>query len=716
MTSPASLTCHIAGLEVTPQTPVLIRRRLYVAVPHHQMPRFGDRRWELRAAMPDRHTASQAILWDTYPVAFVNTCKLYLFALVNVVDDAPRLPYARGDVPSIKTIQSDQPGLRAFLSWLDRRGVRRLCDITATDLDAYYRHVSDQTATSDWKRRRFVVVQRLHAYREVLPEECRLPVGPLWGGATAAELAEFKGPWGSENRTPRIHPDVMEPLLSAALLTTETIAADLLPTAQNLIAMRVLAHDVAPEIRRQGTRHVLADEVNRQQLDCLLTAFAEQGHALPGMRVGGRKTVDVDGLSVGGWLNRSRLRKYPSLLRKIDSSRLPITTDLLRVTRFSTIGRAPWRDHEIDATELVELIRHVATACFLVIDYLSGIRTGEALNLRRGCISRDDKLGLTFMSGMQLKAGEDRRERSPDTIPWVVTEPTARAVAVLEALSPGQLLFPPGGFRHSQQWFSKEPTRTRTPGSISHDISDFITWFNTSIAPLVGHPVIGEDPNGKITAPRLRRTLAWHIVRRPGGIIAGATQYGHLRTQIMQGYAGHADAGFLDEITFEEFLLRAETIHDDHQRLLQGEHVSGPAAGTYRARVAAGSCFAGLTVTTTTQVNNALANPDLQIHHGALVTCVYRRETAACNDTRDASGTGPFWPRCRLSCRNIARTDQDIVELKRHARRLSQDLDSPGIPDPLRHRVKEHLEDHERAIAEHEATLSPAEPTPRRQQ
>ena len=170
---------------------------------------------------------------------------------------------------------------------------------------------------------------------------------------------------------------------------------------------------------------------------------------------------------------------------------------------------------------------------------------------------------------------------------------------------------------------------------------------------------IGEDPDGKILAPRLRRTLAWRIVHRPGGTIAGATQYGHLHDQLITGYA---DAGFLDEITFEQFLLRAETLHDDHQRLQDGEHVSGPAAGEYRNRVDEASRFAGLTITTTSQVDNALANPALQVHHGALLTWVYREATAACRSA-SSEDTGPAWNRCRLTCSNAARSDRDIAAL-----------------------------------------------------
>ncbi len=412
--------------------------------------------------------------------------------------------------------------------------------------------------------------------------------------------------------------------------------------------------------------------------------------------------VDIDGLSVGGWLDRTYLTRWPALREAVGACGLPIKVNLLQVTRFSPVDGRRWRSRPVATTELVHLLRHVITACFVVTAYLSGVRTGEALNLRRGCIVPDTKLGLTFMSGQQMKAHPPRQERSPRTIPWVVTEQVAHAVSVLEDLSTGEMLFPLGEVC-SPQWIDPSIRSSRRPGAINDDITTFITWFNTDIGPTTGHPPIADDPHGRITAPRLRRTLAWHIVRRPGGIIAGATQYGHLRTQITHGYAGGADSGFLDEITFEEFLQRAETLHDDRQRFLQGEHVSVPAADAYKARVSAASRFAGLTITTPAQVNPALASPDLQVHHGALLTCVYRPATAACRQDNEADN-GPTWSRCRLTCHNAARTDRDIANLRQHIRGLKSDLATPGIPQPLRQRIQQRLDEHERAITEHDTT------------
>jgi integrase len=438
----------------------------------------------------------------------------------------------------------------------------------------------------------------------------------------------------------------------------------------------------------------------------VLKDLANTGHPLPGLRHGRSVDIDLTGLAVAGHIDSELLHKG-HFRQLLDDSGLRVEPDLLRVTRFTTIGSRSWRQQPLDATGIAPLIRHITTACFLVVAYLSGVRTGEALNLLRGCVTRDPKLGLVFMSGQQLKASPDRRDRSPNTIPWVINEHSAQAITVLEDLSVSTRLFPPGKWG-SPEWLGSY--RCRTTGSINDDIPAFITWFNTEIAASIGHSAIDADEHGNITGSRLRRTLAWHIVRRPGGTVAGATQYGHLHTQLVTGYAGNASSGFLDEISFEEFLLRAEQLHHDHQQLHRGEHVSGPAADAYRQRIAADSQFAGLTVTTPAQVNNALANPNLQIHHGALLTCVWRPETAACQDNADHAG--PAWSRCRLTCTNIAYTDRDIAEVRRHVAGLRADVTDSAIPQPLRQRVQQRLHEHQRVLATHHTTRRQADTNP----
>jgi integrase len=710
-TSPHAIGDQVGDLLVSSASIVLQARELHPDTDPSRLSRFGDPSWDLFPALPDRHSANQTIHWDTYPAAFRHACKLYVYALLNIVEHAPRLAYARTEFPSVKTIWADLGYLRLLLTWLAERGIARFADVTTIDLDQYLRHVTDDPASSTVRKRKaLLAVQRLHAYRQFLPPPHRLPAPSPWGGASAAELADDPDPRLAENRTPRIHPDVMRPLLSAALLVVDTIAADLLPAARRLVNLRARALRLDPDnIARQrhktGSRWYCA----RDQLTLFLHALAEAGHPLPGLRHGGSVGIDLTGLAVAGHIDGELLRKG-HFRQQLDGSGLPVKPDLLRATEFTSIDSRAWRHQPVEATEMVRLIRHITTACFLIVAYLSGVRTGEALNLLRGCVTREPKLGLIFMSGQQLKASPDRRHRSPRTIPWVINEHSAKAIAVLEDLSSSSRLFPPGKWG-SPEWLGS--SRCRTTHSINVDIPAFIAWFNTEIAATVAHPAIGADEHGNTTASRLRRTLAWHIVRRPGGTVAAATQYGHLRTQLVTGYAGHAASGFPDEISFEEFLLRAEQLHHDHQQLQRGEHVSGPAADAYRQRVAA-SQFAGLTITTPAQVNNALANPNLQIHHGALLTCVWRPQTAACQDTTPtADHTGPAWPRCRLTCTNIAYTDRDIDQVRRHIDRLTADLADPAIPQPLRQRIQQRLDEHQRVLAAHHADRPEADPAPR---
>lgn len=700
MTRTAEVFDVIAGVDVAPDTVVLLNRTLHV---ESARCRFGDPVWDLSAAIKDRHSAGQAVHWEGFPTPFRHACKLYLFALLNIVDDAPRLDSSRSLYPHIKTILGELVPLRRFTNWLVDMGVTSFGQVSAEHLDEYLRRVTETSGVSaESKRSALQAIKRLHVYRDALPTHCRLPSGLLWGGASARGLAHYESSWGKPNTTPRIHPDVMEPLLSAALVVTRTVAADLLPAARNLLAMRYLAHQIAPDIRRVPTRTVSVFDTTKAHLDCLLAAVGRNGASLPGIRTGDTTRVDLEGLAVGGWLNYTELTRMKETSVLVAKHGLPIEVDLLRANTFSAVGAHRWREAPVAASELVTLLRHVTTACFLVIAYLSGVRTGEALNLRRGCISRDAKLALTLMSGQQLKADDRRRDRSPATIPWVVTDETAHAVAVLEQITVSDLLFP-AFHMCSQQRFLFGASRTRTPGSINSDITSFIEWFNREVAPVVDHPLIGADPDGSIQVPRLRRTLAWHIVRRPGGTIAGATQYGHLHTQMIHGYAGGADSGFLDDITFEQFLHRAEIIHDDAQRLKGGEHVSGPAADEYRARIARARTFVGLTVTTKSQINNALSNPDLQIHHGAVVTCVFRRATAACLEPADSSAE-PSWSRCRLGCVNAARTDRDAANLRQHMEDLQRDLATLEVPEPLRQRIHVRLIEHRKALAEHESS------------
>src|SRR5260370_30846119 len=72
----------------------------------------------------------------------------------------------------------------------------------------------------------FAGVRTLWLSRSLLPADCRLPACP-WQGLTEQELLKARHRDGHENKTARIAPDTMEPLLGWALNMIEAIGPDI---------------------------------------------------------------------------------------------------------------------------------------------------------------------------------------------------------------------------------------------------------------------------------------------------------------------------------------------------------------------------------------------------------------------------------------------------------------------------------------------------------
>ncbi|MBF6253926.1 hypothetical protein IU414_18270 [Nocardia farcinica] len=379
-----------------------------------------------------------------------------------------------------------------------------------------------------------------------------------------------------------------------------------------------------------------------------------------------------------------------------------------------TVDGRPWRENPIEEPEARSLARHLMAACFIVVAYLSGMRPGEVLALERGCLHHDRSTGLLLVRGRHWKGVRDdsgthlpQGEIRPD--PWVVAEPVATAIAVLEALHEEQLLFPNRLGGRPQKavgtGYRFRDGRARTSTAITRDLNGFIDWVNTYCTRTNRNDPIPPDPdNPTITPRRLRRTLAWFIARKPRGIVAAAIQYGHLKVQMTLGYAGTYASGFPDDLAFEEWLAQLDLLSDAHDRLDAGEHVSGPAAEEYRHRVRHAQRFAGRTLTTHRDARTLLASPELQVYPGTGMTCVLDPQRAACRLARDDTDTRrtPDLSDCRPTCANIARTDRDIDVLRAAAERLAECVADPFAPAPRLARERHELDRLRGLIAAHD--------------
>jgi hypothetical protein len=128
-----------------------------------------------------------------------------------------------------------------------------------------------------------------------------------------------------------------------------------------------------------------------------------------------------------------------------------------------------------------KLTRMLQVACYVVIAFLSGMRDAETKHLRRGCLRvQRDPDGRPYrwkLAGLAFK-GEPSPAGTPAT--WVVGQPAARAIAVLEKLQPpGQpLLF--GHLPHAPGGIAASPTRALTTKATNAQLAEFAPGSTTT--------------------------------------------------------------------------------------------------------------------------------------------------------------------------------------------------------------------------------------------
>jgi hypothetical protein len=172
------------------------------------------------------------------------------------------------------------------------------------------------------------------------------------------------------------------------------------------------------------------------------------------------------------------------------------------------------------------------------------------------------------------------------TAAWIVTEPVERAVTVLEQLQPTTEPFLFAVLHSSGSFLQARETGVKSTAASNLDIAAFVDWINAYSAeqkrsdrvPLV------NGRRWRLTTRQFRRTLAWFIARRRGGVIAGAIQYRHHGVQMFEGYAGTSDSGFRAEVQAERAITRSDKLVDivDHSH----NKLTGPAAAEAETRLA----------------------------------------------------------------------------------------------------------------------------------
>lgn len=704
---------NVAVADVAPTTPVLQAGEGLPVAGGRSPSVFGDDVWNLAAAVTKPTAEVTAISFASAPPAYRTALKRLVWCLLNLPTPVDELARNSAVRPRVTVGGADTiyiMGLRPFSRWLADRGVLRLAEVDLPLLEAYAAHVHSGAESRRVKGQRLVWVTRIWLLAPYLPSEDRL-VQPPWepDGVDA-----FLGPsqHAGENKTIPVHPQTMSPLLVWSLRFVGDFSDDILTARDDRDAL-------AARVRMHSCRGDL--DIGRAYLDRMRQA----GTPLPGTRNGAGRRVaarEYIAAQLGIGYRVLTAEEYADLPVELGA---PLPTAIR-----GHIDGQPWTD-AIDYYHIDRLLRCLTAACLVVIGYLSGMRGEECRALRRGCLRavdlgdgathRYELHGTTFKTaiddaGNTIPAGVDRDQ------PWMVIEPVARAIAVLERLHSQDVLFSTALLNDKRHPITGNAIRPK----IAADLIDSLINRCNDLAARCDrlHEHIPADPDGRVTLGRFRRTLAWFIYRLPAGRIALGIQYGHLNGYTTDAYGSRASAGLRDVFPMEEVYARSEQLNAAADRLEAGEAISGPAADRYLDAVTTYAATYRGHYLSPRQAVQLQKDPRLRIFDNAdqTLACCYDATKALCHPAHartDRTADTPFLTRCDPACANVARTDHHIEQLRAEIRWHHAEATSPHTPEPLQLRHQQRSATLQQTIDAHQAhkqtpalaTDPPAEPT-----
>ncbi|GFG71477.1 hypothetical protein [Mycolicibacter senuensis] len=671
----------------------------------------GDNRWDLTPLVQKQTVSGTlSIVFDTFPAPYVATAKRLIWASINKptpVEDLERSSAARSQLAPA-TVCIFARFLRQWMTWLADKDIHEFSAVTDATYDEYADHLKRHHGSRENVGNALFAVTRSWLYAPYLPEADRLAQPPWENSHTGRASVLGPGNWTSENKTTPIHPQTMAGLLVWAMRFVTDFSDDILSAK----ALKATPRDVP--------RSLLA-LTPYQRFRAYVQQSRQESQTVPGWVAPNRPHMRLLAKGFIGWqlgLSPEQTQvMYPRWpiagLSASDDADLPMPIT-------GSVGGKAWTP-AINFYEVEELCRHLATAAFVIVAYLTGMRGEECRALERGCCRTHTDpatgqlhyriYGRTFKgaldkSGNAIPAGVEREQ------PWLAIAPVAKAITVMEALNPtSQLLFPIDAFA---LWPCGVNAGKAVHARMVRDrIQDLIDWSNRAALRLGRtHEVVPADPDEAVTVKRFRRTLAWFIYRKPGGRVALGVQYGHLRGYTTDGYGSRVTSGLRDVFPMEEALARADYLEDAHQRLENGEQVSGPAADRYTQAIHLfDRQFRGRYMSNK-QAAALRANPQLRIYDNPqqFVTCCYDQSKALCHPDRQTAANelrSPDVSHCQPGCGNIARTDENIAQVEDAIARHEAEIASPTTPIPLRRRLQQRVNALQAIVDAHRSSGTP---------
>jgi hypothetical protein len=654
---------------------VLHARPLRTGARLHETARFTDAVWRLEPAIGQQHQRAAMLDFTRLPVQHRLVAKELCYAMLS----GPLLHgEQRAEISTVRTMFIE---VKRFMDWLvARRHPAAVSQLRGSDLDDYVRWIATIDLHPRSHTRALSGVRLFWRYRNHLHTD-RLSFDPL-------PLPGWSRPMATtpDNATARIPEPVYGALLTWALRFIDDFAPDILH-ADTHWRLKCAGRPGAPT--GQGTE---------QDVRRLLGQYLANGHALPGRR--GQPNVRLLAIQAGtNHLVMQRCRP------EVTAAAARVGVAAAGMFPGPITGRLdgqPWIDgiatiHRGSDQTLACLARMLQASCYAAIAYLSGMRDSEVKHLRRGCLRvHRDPDGHPYRYSVNSLAFKGEKDHTGTPATWIVGAPAARAISILEQLQPpdADLLFAPLPHGPGNAPVTHATNAALVSSSTNLQLNALTAWINDYCAARGrpdGIPLHNGQP-WRLKTSQFRRTLAWHIARRPGGAIAGAIQYRHLSIQMFEGYAGTADSGFRAEVESEQALARGEhllAMTDAHEH----HGLTGPAAPEAARRLQEfdeHARFQGVVITDPRQLRRLMTRADPAVYPGSYVTCVFDHTKALCRHTASGNHSNrPDLGTCRpLDCRNVALTPDNFLAWQAELDHIDARLNTaPPLPPLLRRQL-----------------------------
>ena len=486
------------------------------------------------------------------------------------------LPLAHRTPFKPTTVASYVSQLTRWLNWMTAQGLTSMAEVDTDICNEYLDEARwarcDANSSPRLRMPKTVAgmiksLQALSFYNDFFEADRYAPGFMPWDGRSPDVVAGVEPV--SENATPPIPLELLDPLLANCLYLVDVIGPRLAPVVESWRADPTPWGVRARRGLTSAQRIAVLEALDMQRQVGEPMAKATSNLVQRRLNEGWDSDDLLLKLNPYPLIRAAGMKRCPPDL--LESLRVPLeqavtelgiegqyARDAEEVPKADNSGSIAWTE-PMSGDQLECWWRYVFGACAVVIAAVSGMRKCELAEIMPGALNATEIPG----GGRRYRLSSKRIKGQPlggVADEWIVIEEVHRAIALASRLAlPGDSTL----LRSAQINNFAKKQRELAAGPNGQRLG---------LAPI---------PDGPITARMLRRTLSIEMSSRPGGLIATKVHFKHVSIVTTEGYQrrpGGAQAVFHREVQREEQRHRLALVKEAYADYQRGINPSGPGA------------------------------------------------------------------------------------------------------------------------------------------